>query len=125
MSGETRLRDTAAAKARRPLRGVERKMARRSPRQPPDGSPDPGPEAQRLAIAGYAIVNLRASWKPGADWELYATLNNAFDRRCENFGALGTTVFSPAGAYTGVERQALFVAPVAPRNLWTGLRYRF
>ena len=34
MSGEARLRETAAAKARRPLRGLERDMARRSPRQP-------------------------------------------------------------------------------------------
>ena len=82
-------------------------------------------QARRLRIPGYAIVNLRASWKPGPRWELYANLNNAFDRRHESFGALAATQFGPTGAYTGAARDALFVAPGTPRALFVGARVRF
>ena len=89
--------------------------------------PEPGeePEAESLSIPGYAIFNLRASWKPAKDWELYVTVNNVFDRRYETFGALAETVFSPTGQFNGVGSDAVFVAPGAPRNIWAGLRYRF
>lgn len=83
------------------------------------------PEARRLKLPGYAILNLRASWKPTTSWELYASVNNVFDRRYENFGALAETLFSPSGVYTGTERDALFVAPGTPRAAFVGLRYRY
>ena len=76
-------------------------------------------------MSGYAIVNLRASWKPSAQWELYANVNNVFDRRHETFGALAETMFDAGGNYTGEEADALFVAPGAPRAFFVGLRYRY
>ncbi|HSV71156.1 MAG TPA: TonB-dependent receptor [Methylibium sp.] len=83
------------------------------------------PQARRLRLPGYAVLNLRASWKATPQWELYANLNNVFDRRYESFGALAETVFSPTGAYTGEASDALFVAPGTPRAVFVGLRYRY
>jgi outer membrane receptor protein involved in Fe transport len=83
------------------------------------------PEAENLEIPGYAVFNLRASWKPSKQWEFYVAVNNVFDRKYETFGALGETVFSPTGIFTGDAGDAVFVAPGAPRNVWAGLRYRF
>ena len=95
-----------------------------------DGSvadPLTGSGAQRadISVPGYAVVNLRASYKPTVEWEITLKLNNAFDRDFETFGALGSTRFSANGAYTGNERDALFVAPGAPRSVFVGARYRF
>ena len=89
--------------------------------------PEPGEEPQEanLDIPGYAIFNLRASWKPAKDWEFYFAVNNVFDRRYETFGALAETVFTPTGEFAGDESDAVFVAPGAPRSFWAGLRYRF
>jgi len=83
------------------------------------------PEAKKLKVPGYGLLNLRANWKPGKTWELYATVNNVFDRRYETFGALAETVFSPSGQFTGDERDALFVAPGAVRSFYLGLRMKF
>ena len=82
-------------------------------------------EAADLGLPGYAIVNLRASWKPAAGWELFARLNNVADRRYRSFGALAGTVFDAEGNFTGVERDAVFVAPGAPRSAFVGVRLRF
>lgn len=83
------------------------------------------PETGRLKVPGYGLLNLRASWKPNKTWELYANVNNVFDRRYETFGALAETLFSPEGSFTGEERDALFVAPGAGRSFYVGLRMRF
>ncbi|MGA0612048.1 TonB-dependent receptor [Caldimonas sp. KR1-144] len=83
------------------------------------------PEAHRLKVPGYGLLHLRANWKPNKTWELYANVNNVFDRRYETFGALAETMFSPTGAYTGQERDALFVAPGAGRSFYVGLRMKF
>lgn len=89
--------------------------------------PEDGEElkARRLKIPGYAILNLRASWNPSETWEFYVNVNNVFDKRHETFGALAETRFSADGVYTGEERDALFVAPGAPRAVFAGLRVRF
>lgn len=83
-------------------------------------------EAGRLRIPGYAILNLRSSWKPNSQVELYASVNNVFDKRYETFGALAETVFTPTGAYAGGdEADALSVAPGAPRAFVVGVRIKF
>jgi len=82
-------------------------------------------EARDLRIPGYALLNLRANWKPAKAWELYFTVDNVFDRRYETFGALAETVFDANGQFTGDERDAVFVAPGAPRSFFVGLRYRY
>ncbi len=84
-----------------------------------------GDEVRTLKIPGYTLLNLRASWKPGKQWELYLNVNNLTDKRYESFGALAETVFTPTGAYAGDEADALFVAPGARRSVFAGLRFRF
>lgn len=82
------------------------------------------PEARRLKVPGYALFNLRSSWRLEKAWEFYATVQNVFNRRHESFGALAETVFDARGRGPGAERDALFVAPGAPRSVFIGLRYR-
>ena len=82
-------------------------------------------QARKLELPGYAIFNLRTSWKPSKRWELYANVTNLFDKRYESFGALAETVFSPTGVYTGDESDALFVAPGTRRGIFVGLRLKY
>ncbi len=83
--------------------------------------PDGEAEAQRadLRVPGYGLLSIRASWEPAPRWELYARLNNVFDRRYASFGALGRNLFADSDANTR------FVAPGAPRMLALGVRYRY
>ena len=90
-----------------------------------DPEDDEDLQARRLKIAGYAILNLRASWNPSDKLEFYVNVNNVFDKRHETFGALAQTRFSADGVYTGAERDAVFVAPGTPRAVFAGLRLRF
>ncbi len=96
-----------------------------------DGRIEDGEDTRAdLSLPGHAVVNLRASWRPEAlpqqrGWEFYAKVNNVFDRKYESFAALAGTAFSAAGNYTGEEREAVFVAPGAPRSFFMGARYRF
>jgi hypothetical protein len=93
-----------------------------------DGRLEDGGDAdERLELKGYTLLNLRVSWKPAAmkGLEAFVRVNNLLDERYESFGALGETRFSPQGAYTGVEADALFVAPGAPRAFTVGVRWRF
>ncbi len=90
-----------------------------------DTAPGDEPEARRLKVPGYGLLNLRASYKPDRTWELYANVTNVFDRRYENFGALAETVFDAQGNGPGEERDAVFVAPGAGRGVFVGLRYRY
>lgn len=96
-----------------------------------DGRIEDGGAAQApLSLPGQAVVNLRAAWRPRGGtaetgWELFAKINNLFDRRYESFAALGETVFDAQGTYTGDERTALFVAPGAPRSMFVGVRWRY
>jgi len=90
---------------------------------------DDGDERVDVGLPGYAVLNLRGSWRPaaasqGRGWELFAKVNNVFDRRYESFAALAETVFDADGRYTGNERDAVFVAPGAPRSVFVGVRYR-
>jgi hypothetical protein len=79
---------------------------------------------------GFALVNLYANWWPGGQahdrgWKLFAKVSNVFDRRHETLASLASTVFDAGGGHTGDERDAVFVAPGAPRSLWFGVRHGF
>jgi outer membrane cobalamin receptor len=88
---------------------------------------DGGTNAVRLDLAGYALVNLRASWKPAAakGFEVFTRVSNATDRRYQSFGALAQTAFDAQGRYSGNESDAWFVAPGAPRAFNAGVRWKF
>ena len=89
----------------------------------------PSPQAD-WSIRGYALLGLHASYRPAAGWEWYARINNAANRRYENYGALAVDMF-PNGRLLqpadGAVQPSLsrFVAPGAPRSVVAGLRYRF
>lgn len=77
-------------------------------------------------VAGYAVVNLNGRYEiiPGLD--LFARINNLFDKKYANMGILGSNVFSgpnnfiPANAFGTPE---LFVGPGAPIAGFFGIRY--
>jgi outer membrane cobalamin receptor len=93
-----------------------------------DGRIEDG-NAQRVdfSLAGYALVNLRASWKPepAKGLELFARITNAAGRGHASYGAIGQTVFDAQGHYTGDESNAVFVAPGAPRAFALGVRWAY
>ena len=78
--------------------------------------------------AGYAILNLNAEAKLGAGWQLFAKVNNLFDKRYATAAALAENPFNSAGAFqnnSGDWHRETFVAPGAPRAAWIGMRYVF
>jgi iron complex outermembrane receptor protein len=79
-------------------------------------------------VSGYALINLRARYRMAGGWELFARLDNLFDRRYATAGALAENPFDGAGRFLADPDQwtrETFYAPGAPRAGWIGLRYRF
>jgi iron complex outermembrane recepter protein len=79
-------------------------------------------------IPGYAILNLNGEVKLGGGWQLFAKLNNVFDKHYASAAALAQNPFDAAGAFQGntaTWQHETFVAPGAPRAAWLGLRYVF
>jgi iron complex outermembrane receptor protein len=76
-------------------------------------------------VPGYAVVNLDTRCDIGARWQLYARMDNVFDRRYANFGILGDNAFTgpgqqfdPAGA-----RAEQFRGYGAPHGAWIGAQF--
>lgn len=80
-----------------------------------------------LSVPASAVLNLRSLWKSPTvkGLEVGLALKNALDRRGASYGALAETRFDARGRYSGQERDALFVAPAAPRSLSVTVRLRF
>jgi len=79
-------------------------------------------------VSGYALVNLRARYSLLQGWELFARINNLFDRRYATAGALAENPFNSAGQFQANSddwTRETFIAPGAPRAGWIGVRYRF
>lgn len=77
-----------------------------------------------VSLPGYALLNLRASWKSASGWEWFGRIGNVFDHRAASYGALAETLFDARGQYTGEGRDALFIGPTAPRSFSIGFRIR-
>jgi outer membrane receptor protein involved in Fe transport len=77
--------------------------------------------------AGYAVVNLDLRYRLSPGWELFASVNNVFDTRYQNFGILGVNFFrGPGNAYApALAQPEQFRAPGAPLGAWVGVRYTF
>jgi outer membrane receptor protein involved in Fe transport len=103
----------------------------------PDDADDPARRAD-WRVHGYMLLGLRASYRPGGNWELFARVSNVFDRRYESFGAVARDLFpqgrliapheeaGEAGHVGEPAREPLrFVAPGAPRTFVAGLRHTF
>ena len=48
-------------------------------------------------VPGYAVLNLDGAWRFAKDWELFARIDNVFNRDYANFGILGFNVFPNPG----------------------------
>jgi outer membrane receptor protein involved in Fe transport len=68
-------------------------------------------------IPGYAILNLDTNYALTSNWNLFAKINNVFDKEHSTFGQLGQNI------YTGDNEQ--FRTPSAPRAGWIGVTYNF
>ena len=78
-------------------------------------------------VPGYAVVNFNADADLGGGWQLFAKINNLFDKRYETGGMLAQNPFV-GGSFQADPadwRRETFLAPGAPRAGWLGLRYRF
>ena len=77
-------------------------------------------------VAGYTVMNLDTRYNFSNGWQLFAKLNNVFDKEYNNGGLLGHHRFDSAtGQFTGNEVLTPFFAPGAPRAGWFGVRYEF
>lgn len=76
---------------------------------------------------GYTVVNLDTRYKFGnSGWQMFAKVNNVFDREYYSGGMLGSNFFNQDGSFdAGDSTGAAFYAPGAPRAGWVGVRYEF
>ncbi len=79
-------------------------------------------------VPGYTLLNLDGRFLFTKSFEVFARLNNVFDRRYSNFGVVGRNFFTgpdrtfgPAAGIDPVNEQ--FRGPGAPRGAWLGFRY--
>ena len=80
-------------------------------------------------VGGYGVLNLDTRYTlPNTGWQLFAKVNNVFDRDYYTGGLLGANGFDAAGAFangTNTVVSESFLAPGAPRAGWVGVRYDF
>lgn len=78
-------------------------------------------------VRGFAVVNLDTRYNFGnTGWQVFAKVNNLFDKRYYTGGMLGETFFTANGAFMGGDDNfSALVAPGAPRAAWIGVRYEF
>ncbi|MEO8344727.1 MAG: TonB-dependent receptor [Betaproteobacteria bacterium] len=77
-------------------------------------------------VPGYALVALDASWNVAPEWQVFARVDNLFNRTYQNFGILGANYFrGPGGTFdTSLAGPEAFRAPGAPIGAWIGIQYR-
>ncbi|MDP2883025.1 MAG: TonB-dependent receptor [Azonexus sp.] len=63
----------------------------------------------------------------GGGWQMFAKINNVFDKHYATAGALAENPFVSGGFQANPDnwRRETFVAPGAPRAAWLGVRYVF
>ena len=84
-------------------------------------------EGEGAKVRGYAVMNMDTRYKfANSGWQVFARVNNIFDKEYYSAGMLGESFFTPDGAFDGGDDhfQPLY-APGAPRAAWVGLRYEF
>lgn len=83
------------------------------------------PELGRLA--GYSVVNARASWLFASRWQAYLRVTNLFDRRYASFASGNLDIFPRGKALRPGESPASsrFLAPGTGRAISVGARYEW
>jgi outer membrane receptor protein involved in Fe transport len=79
-------------------------------------------------IPGYTVVNLQSTYHLTKHADIFARLNNLFDRQYATAGFLNTNSFEPNGTFIQDPNnwpKENAVAPAAPRAIWAGMRVRW
>jgi iron complex outermembrane recepter protein len=81
-------------------------------------------------VPGYAVLNLDGRFRATKRLEVFARINNVFDRRYFNFGVVGENFFTGPGQTfgpaAGIEpAPEQFRGPGVPLGGWLGVRYSF
>jgi len=91
-----------------------------------------GDESNQLApIPGYTVVNLHTSYRPVPHFEVFASINNLFNRRYATWGILSdpTGIGCPGVPVNGVTNgpgvNNRFLSPAAPFEAFGGVRITF
>lgn len=77
-------------------------------------------------IPGYAIVAMDARWNVAPQWQLFARVDNLFNRTYQNFGVLGANYFrGPGNTFDAhLAGPEPFRSPGAPFGIWVGIQFR-
>ncbi len=83
-----------------------------------------GDESNQLdEVQGFAVMNLRASYRVSDSLVVFARINNLFDTEYESFGLLGE---DPTEVIDFIsDDRPFFLGAGAPRAGWIGARFRF
>jgi len=78
-------------------------------------------------VPGYALLNLDGRWRLARNVELFARINNVFDRQYSNFGVLGYNAFANADRTFDPANSLAepFLGVGTPRGAWLGVRYEW
>jgi iron complex outermembrane recepter protein len=78
-------------------------------------------------VPGYVIVNLDGRYEITDQLQIFARINNLFDRKYQTAGVLGENFFTgPNFGYNLAGPQSsMFSSPGAPFGIWVGVRYDF
>jgi outer membrane receptor protein involved in Fe transport len=84
-------------------------------------------EGEGAKIGGYTVVNLDTRYRfADSGWQVFAKVNNVFDKEYYTGGMLGETFFEANGTFMdGEDERSALVSPGAPRAAWVGVRYEF
>ncbi len=76
-------------------------------------------------ISGYTVINLDTTYTVTRQLQVFARVDNLFNREYANFGTLGQNFFNGQGhSFDGNNvSNEQFVGVGAPRGVWVGLRY--
>ncbi len=88
-----------------------------------------GDEANLMApIPGYTVVELHSTYRPLPYLEIFASINNLFDRQYSTYGILsdptgiGAPGIPPNGVTNGPGVDNRFLSPAAPFEIFAGVR---
>jgi outer membrane receptor protein involved in Fe transport len=79
-------------------------------------------------IPGYTVVNLQTTYRVSKHAQIFARLNNLFDKQYATAGFLTTNSFNPNGTFIAEPdhwTNENAVAPAAPRAIWAGVRVQW
>jgi outer membrane receptor protein involved in Fe transport len=78
-------------------------------------------------VPGYALVALDGVWNLTPEWQLFARVDNLFNRNYQNFGILGANYFrGPGNSFdVGLAGPEAFRSPGATIGAWIGIQYQF